>query len=174
MKFDFSIERVELNHLIELQQISRQTFEESFAAYNRDEDMRDYLENKLSLEQLLFEIQSHGSEFYFIYHKCDLAGYLKINHCSIQTDSKGYEGLEIERIYISKNFQGQHLGQKLLDIARERAIALDCNQVWLGVWEHNHRAISFYEKNGFIPFGSQIFMLGLDRQTDILMRLNLL
>lgn len=40
----------------------------------------------------------------------------------------------------------------------------------LGVWEHNHRALRFYEKNGFIAFGTHIFQLGNDQQTDILMK----
>jgi ribosomal protein S18 acetylase RimI-like enzyme len=42
--------------------------------------------------------------------------------------------------------------------------------VWLGVWEKNLRAISFYEKNGFIAFDQHIFQLGDDRQTDIMMK----
>ena len=42
--------------------------------------------------------------------------------------------------------------------------------VWLGVWEHNHRALRFYEKNGFTAFGTHIFQLGNDQQTDILMQ----
>ena len=42
--------------------------------------------------------------------------------------------------------------------------------VWLGVWEQNPRAIRFYEKNGFVPFDTHVFILGEDKQTDILMK----
>jgi ribosomal protein S18 acetylase RimI-like enzyme len=45
--------------------------------------------------------------------------------------------------------------------------------VWLGVWEHNTRAIRFYEAHGFSPAGSHDFFLGSDRQTDIIMRRSL-
>ena len=45
--------------------------------------------------------------------------------------------------------------------------------VWLGVWEDNPRAISFYRKNGFVEFDKHIFVLGDDEQTDILMKLEL-
>jgi ribosomal protein S18 acetylase RimI-like enzyme len=41
---------------------------------------------------------------------------------------------------------------------------------WLGVWEHNPRAIAFYEKWGFKQFGTHPFLLGKDLQTDILMK----
>ena len=45
--------------------------------------------------------------------------------------------------------------------------------VWLGVWEENPRAISFYKKNGFEEFDKHIFKLGNDEQTDIMMKLKL-
>ena len=42
--------------------------------------------------------------------------------------------------------------------------------VWLGVWEENHRALQFYEKNGFTVFGKHDFVLGDDVQTDLMMK----
>jgi ribosomal protein S18 acetylase RimI-like enzyme len=45
--------------------------------------------------------------------------------------------------------------------------------LWLGVWERNPRAIRFYEKCGFRDVGSQIFVLGADRQRDRVMVLSL-
>jgi ribosomal protein S18 acetylase RimI-like enzyme len=43
--------------------------------------------------------------------------------------------------------------------------------LWLGVWEHNHRAKAFYERWGFVPVGTETFLLGSDEQTDVLMHL---
>ena len=43
------------------------------------------------------------------------------------------------------------------------------DDVWLAVWEHNARAIRFYEKHGFARVGEQLFRLGADTQTDWLM-----
>jgi ribosomal protein S18 acetylase RimI-like enzyme len=42
--------------------------------------------------------------------------------------------------------------------------------VWLGVWEHNKKAIGFYRKNGFEVFDHHVFVLGNDHQTDLLMK----
>jgi ribosomal protein S18 acetylase RimI-like enzyme len=41
------------------------------------------------------------------------------------------------------------------------------------VWEHNPKAIAFYRKFGFETVGDHTFMLGLDRQRDIVMALKL-
>ena len=42
--------------------------------------------------------------------------------------------------------------------------------IWLGVWEHNQKAIEFYKKWGFEVFGKYIFVLGNDPQNDLLMK----
>jgi diamine N-acetyltransferase len=56
--------------------------------------------------------------------------------------------------------------QSCLDYIQQQG----CDTVWLGVWEHNPRAIAFYEKWGFEKFGAHDFLLGTDLQTDILMK----
>ena len=59
------------------------------------------------------------------------------------------------------------LYEKAIEIANQR----NADYVWLGVWEENPRAISFYLKNGFVAFDKHIFKLGDDEQTDIMMKL---
>jgi ribosomal protein S18 acetylase RimI-like enzyme len=44
-----------------------------------------------------------------------------------------------------------------------------CDLIWLGVWEHNPRAIGFYRKWGFRQVGAQRFQLGAELQTDLVM-----
>jgi ribosomal protein S18 acetylase RimI-like enzyme len=41
--------------------------------------------------------------------------------------------------------------------------------LWLGVWERNVRAISFYERWQFKAVGDHEFRLGSDYQTDLIM-----
>jgi ribosomal protein S18 acetylase RimI-like enzyme len=91
---------------------------------------------------------------------------------SDQNDLEG-PGLEIERIYVVEEYHGTGIGQELYSLAVERATEIHATHLWLGVWEHNPRAIRFYEKLGFEPFGNQKFILGKDIQTDVLMRLSL-
>jgi ribosomal protein S18 acetylase RimI-like enzyme len=47
---------------------------------------------------------------------------------------------------------------------------LECDVIWLGVWEYNPRAQRFYEKHGFREVGKHVFLLGSDAQTDLLMQ----
>ena len=72
-----------------------------------------------------------------------------------------------------KEFLGKTIGQLLLEHAFQIAREKGNENVWLGVWEQNKRAIRFYQKNDFEEFDKHIFMLGEDVQTDILMKKNL-
>lgn len=97
-------------------------------------------------------------------------GYLKLNTAHAQTEPQAADALEIERIYVLSSYHGGGVGQALYHHAMSVAEDRKASYVWLGVWEHNHRALRFYEKNGFIAFGTHIFQLGNDQQTDILMK----
>ncbi len=156
-----------------LQKISRQTFFETFADKNTAEDMAKFLEENYSLSKLTAELADENSFFYFALSDEEVIGFLKLNTSSAQTESLDSNALEIERIYVLKAYHGKKVGQLLYEKALETARQLNAAYVWLGVWEKNPRAISFYQKNGFTPFDKHIFRLGDDEQTDILMKLPL-
>ncbi|MEI8112229.1 MAG: GNAT family N-acetyltransferase [Bacteroidia bacterium] len=159
--------------IAELQEIGRQTFFETFADCNTEENMQKYLSESYSLEKLTNEISNVSSEFYLASLNKKTIGYLKINFDQAQTEFKDKQSLEIERIYVLKEFHGKKIGQLLYNHALQVAMLKNSNYVWLGVWEENARAISFYRKLGFVEFDKHIFRLGEDEQTDILMKLEL-
>lgn len=139
---------VSINELDQLQKISRQTFSETFASGNTEENMRKYLEEGFSSEKLVAEINDPNSLFYFAVDNGDILGYLKLNLGESQTELKKNEAVEIERIYVLKAWQGKNIGKLLFDWAMDIARTKQAAFVWLGVWEENHRAISFYKKTG--------------------------
>jgi len=167
------IKRVTLNDLEQLQQISRQTFYETFSAVNTEENIANYLSEGFSIEKLTEELNNQGAEFYFVTLDNTVIGYLKLNFGQSQTELQDDKALEIERIYVLKEFHGKKVGQLLYEKAIEIAKQKNVDYVWLGVWEENPRAISFYRKNGFVEFDKHIFKLGNDEQTDIMMKLKL-
>ncbi len=60
---------------------------------------------------------------------------------------------------------GRELYNHALKVAREHGY----NQIWLGVWEHNLKAIQFYKKLGFEKIGEHAFYMGEDKQIDEIM-----
>jgi ribosomal protein S18 acetylase RimI-like enzyme len=167
------IKKVTQTDIDQLQEIGRQTFLETFSAGNTEENMTKYLEEGFSVGKLTSELNNINSEFYFASLDNKVIGYLKLNFGQSQTEIKEDKALEIERIYVLKEYHGKKVGQILYDKSIQIARLKNVDYVWLGVWEENPRAINFYKKNGFIEFDKHFFKLGDDEQTDIMMRLKL-
>ena len=167
------IKKVTINDIDKLQEISRQTFSETFSSKNTEEDMNIYLDEGLSNDRLTMELNDNNAEFYFAKLDNNVIGYLKLNFGQSQTELQDGNGIEIERIYVLKDYHGKRIGQLLYNQAIKIARQKNVNYVWLGVWEENPRAIKFYKKNGFVEFDKHVFKLGNDEQTDIMMKLEL-
>lgn len=167
------IKKAVLADLKIIQNISKQSFTETFAAINSPENMEKYLEESFNTTQLTSEISNPESPFYIAFWEKEPVGYLKLNFGNAQTESIKDNAIEIQRIYVLQAFHGKKIGQILLDEAIKIAHQEAVEYIWLGVWEENHRAIQFYTKNGFITFDKHIFTLGNDQQTDLLMKLNI-
>ena len=167
------IRKINIDDLEALRNLSIQTFKETFEELNTEEDMQKYLLENLSIEKLKSELENPNSEFYFGENNDEILGYLKLNFKDAQTEKLEENHFEIERIYVLKVFLGQKIGQILVDKAIEIGREKNLEYVWLGVWEENHRAIRFYEKNGFEIFGKHDFILGEDVQTDLLMKMKI-
>ncbi len=170
---EICIKLVTLNDIDQLQKIGRQTFSETFSAGNTEENITQYLEEGFSVTKLTSELSNNDAQFYFATLENNIIGYLKLNFGQAQTELQDEKALEIERIYVLKEFHGKGVGQILYDKAIQIARQKSADYVWLGVWEENPRAINFYKKNGFVEFDKHVFKLGNDNQTDIMMKLKL-
>lgn len=164
------IERIGPDHLDQLQQVARQTFDETFRDTNTRENLDKYLERSFNTPKLLKELNHPCSWFYLASINRDVVGYLKVNTCDAQTEQQPEGAFEIERIYVVKAWWGKAVGQALLDLSLKIAAEMKSTYVWLGVWEKNHRAIRFYQKNGFEVFDTHVFRIGDETQTDYLMK----
>jgi diamine N-acetyltransferase len=154
-----------------LQEISYETFNDTFKEQNTPENMSAYLEKAFNLMQLEKELSNPYSEFFFVFFNNELAGYLKVNINDAQSEAMGNEALEVERVYIKSNFQKHGLGKYLLNKAIELAKVHNKSKIWLGVWEKNENAIAFYKKMGFVEIGAHSFYMGDEEQIDIIMTL---
>src|SRR5881275_2796722 len=114
---EIEITRATINNIEQLQEIGRKTFSETFSASNTEENMNKYLEEGFSTNKLTEELQNPNSEFYLAILDGHVIGYLKLNFGKSQTEIKDDKALEIERIYVAKEFHGKKVGQLLYEKA---------------------------------------------------------
>jgi ribosomal protein S18 acetylase RimI-like enzyme len=144
-----------------LAELAERTFRDAFAAQNTPEDVDAYigrvygeeLQRRELVDPLITTIVAEISG--------SMIGFVQIKH--------GEGDMEVARLYVDRRFHGQGIAQQLMDAVIDTARETATSTVWLGVWEHNPRAIAFYEKCGFRITGSHPFLLGSDLQTDYVM-----
>ena len=153
-----------------LRDLAEATFRETFSSQNTPQNISAYASVAFDMDRVRAEYENAHSRFWFARTGPDIAGYLKLNTGPAQTEQDLENAMEIERIYATRAFQGRGVGKRLMATALQAAREAGVNWVWLGVWEHNQKAIAFYEHQGFEPFSRHSFRLGDDEQTDVMMK----
>lgn len=167
------IKRCTVGDLPVLQKISYQTYDETFRSYNTPENMQAYLDQAFDYDKLRGELLNPESFFYMLYVDDEAVGYMKLNEQGAQSEINDPESLELERIYVTSAHHGKGLGALLMDKALETAVQSHKKYIWLGVWEGNDKALTFYERKGFYRISEHIFLMGDDPQTDYILRKDL-
>ena len=70
---------------------------------------------------------------------------------------------ELSKCYVRATAQGSGLAQRLIAASIEAVAERGARVLWLGVNQHNPRAVAFYGKTGFERIGMKAFNVG-DRQ----------
>lgn len=166
---DYTIKRVTVDDVKNLQKISRLTFKETFGADNSAANMSEFLDEAYAKEKLLKEIKNPNSQFFFLLVDDQVAGYLKVNEADAQSEDVAENALEVERIYLAHEYQHQGLGLVLIKLAEKIAREDNKANMWLGVWENNFNAQTFYKKDGFEHVSQHTFVVGDDPQTDYIL-----
>lgn len=165
------ISKVNPYELAELLYVAKQTyFETFFDAFNDPDGFYTYTSALFAPDKLASELSHPDIVFYFARWQGNIAGYIKVNFNAAQSNFKTDQCAEIEHLYILAEYHEKHIGKSLLNRAIEIARNQNLNYVWLSVWENNHKAIRFYERNGFATFDVHHYEIDGDAQRDLLMK----
>ena len=145
------------------------TFYETYADYNTKADMLLYTQEHYSISRIVEEIKVQEEQYFIAKFENKPVGFAKMRNVKNPEFLQNTRNIEIERIYVLKQYQKLRAGKALIDYCIEAAKEEGFEIVWLGVWNQNLNAIRFYEKNVFEEFGTHNFLLGSDLQTDLVM-----
>lgn len=161
------------NEVTLLRDMAIQTANDTFAAFNTKENMDAFLETSYNLEKLTKELTEQDTATYLAWEGDRPAGFLRLRKTDEVAHLLGTNTIELQRIYVLKEFLGFGVGRQLMEFALHYARERKVEWIWLGVWEHNTRAIDFYTRWGFSRFSEHVFPMGDDPQTDWLLKLKL-
>lgn len=153
----------------ELASFGAHAFASAFGPDNTPENMAQYLEGAFSASFIKSQLADPACLFLLAEIGDHLVGYAMLRQGPVPEPADGENPVELVRIYADPSRIGTGIGSALMSAAIQAAAAGGHRTVWLGVWEHNQRAIAFYRRWGFVKVGEKTFVLGTDPQTDHVM-----
>jgi diamine N-acetyltransferase len=168
----FKLVACQQKHAALLAQLGGSTFYETFAPHNDAADMEAYISKTYSVKAIQENLKKEDVLYFAAYNQETDIGYLKLIK-NVQIPLLQGSILEIEKIYVRQEAQGTGVAAKLMEQAIKTAKELTFNELFLGVWQENERAIAFYKKFGFKIFDTRQFQLGQRLCEDYLLHLKI-
>jgi diamine N-acetyltransferase len=152
-----------------LAEFAARTFAEAFGADNRAEDLHAHLASSFGIAQQTQELLNPDEITLLAFQGEMLRAFSQVRPKAPPSCVVLDRPVELHRFYVDRPAHGTGLAQQLMNAVHETARKFGGQNLWLGVWERNPRAIAFYKKVGFTDRGSTHFFVGPDRQTDRVM-----
>jgi ribosomal protein S18 acetylase RimI-like enzyme len=153
-----------------LAELAEATFRATFAATNEARNMDLHCRDNYGEARQAAELADPGIATFVAEDRGRLIGYAQVRDghapACVATGKPG----EIMRLYVAADWHGQGIAQRLMAACLEEIARRGADVAWLGVWEHNPRAIAFYRKWGFVEVGEHTFAVGEDPQRDLVLR----
>jgi diamine N-acetyltransferase len=165
----FTIRRATISDAASLAALAAQTFAETFAKDNTVEDLSAHLRSAYGVPQQSAEIEDPKVVTLLGFKGDVLVGFAQVRSGNAPSCVVAGSPVELQRIYVAASEHGTGLAATLLQHVRLAAQEFSGTHLWLGVWEHNPRAIAFYHKAGFLEVGSHTFVVGSDPQRDLVL-----
>lgn len=115
-------------------------------------DQVDYMIKNYQSAEAMHSQYIDGYQYFMVCYNYKLIGYMSFK--------KQEDSLFLSKIYVSKDYRGQKTGKAAMLFVQEKAIAMHCKSMTLGVNRFNVNAIAAYEKMGFKNVGKMITDIG--------------
>lgn len=156
-----------------LSDIGRDTFVETFGAMYTPANLKQFLEENFEPDIQAREIRDEAIDIRLALAGERIVGFCKIGPVKLPIEHDPETSLELHRLYVRESTQGVGVGRILLTWAIEQSRAKAMKQLYLGVWEANHKAQAVYAARGFEAVGNYQFAVGTQMDDEIIMKLEL-
>jgi GNAT superfamily N-acetyltransferase len=140
--------------------LGARTFRDAFGAQNTAEDMDAYLAKTYTEAAQRRELEDPAWHTLLAEHDGEAIAFAQVRTGRAYECVTGPAPVELYRIYVDRGWHGHGVAHALMEEVIALSRSLRGQTLYLGVWEHNHRALAFYAKYGFVDVGERSFQLG--------------
>ena len=164
-----AIRKANLDDARQLASIAEKTFRDTFGASNTAEDMDLHCQSAYGESIQALELADPSTLTLLTESKGEVIAFAQLHWGEAPACVTGNSPGEIRRFYVVADWHGKGVAQELMNTCLDEMRSRAADVVWLGVFEHNPKAIAFYTKHEFVKVGDHTFVVGHDPQRDFIM-----
>ena len=158
----------------ELDAMARTVWLETFGHSGSREDIALYLRKAYGpTGDLIRHLSDPDHRFRLACREGAIVGYSKLSKPWLPEGTFGPKARQLSQLYTVQAVRGSGVARSLMGWTIDTAREGGAEELLLTVWEHNPRAMRFYEKIGFVHVGDYEFPMGNQIDRDLIMRLAL-
>ncbi len=165
----YCIRRASLEDAPTLAALGAQTFRETFEPLCSSEDLANFLAEAYGEAIQRTELSDPSRPALVLEHEGRPVGFAQLRLGHREPCVTGSRPVELQRIYVLREAHGSGFGAALMEASVELARAWRADVLWLGVWEHNDKALAFYARHGFHEAGDHVFQIGQQVDRDLIL-----
>lgn len=146
--------------------LALRTFMDAFATDSNPHDLALHTARTYGVPQQSAEIAHPGITTLLAEVDGHPAAYAQIRHVTPPSCVQDADAVEISRFYVDQAWHGRGIAQRLMHAALLEARERGARTVWLMTYEHNHRALAYYAKEGFREVGRHGYLFGNTLELD--------
>lgn len=153
--------RADISHAAAIATIGKKSFRAAFEhLFNNKEELFEYLEHTYDPVKLAKSLRKESNYYFLAWVNGQPAGFAKVKKDSLNEQIESIAQMELQKIYVMKEFQGRGVGTALLNEVRNLARDIYPDYIWLDTHVSNEKAMRLYERNGFKKIGKYYFTIG--------------
>lgn len=158
----------------ELDVMARSVWLETFGHSGSPQDIAHYLAKAYGPDgDLIRHLSDPAHRFRLAKADGAIVGYAKLSLPWLPPAYVGNNARQLSQLYVTGDHRGGGVARTLMDWSIETARCAGADELLLTVWEHNPRAMRFYQRIGFVHVGDYDFPMGEQIDRDLIMRLAL-
>lgn len=170
-----TVTEADLSHVEYLSDFGRKSFIYAYQCTLSLEELNKYINHAFSETTIREEILG-SSATYFVCQDSELnpCGYAKLIQSPPPECINSHRCIELQRLYVDSDYRGRGVG-RLLELHSEAcAKNRNISDIWLRVWDGNTVAQDIYKKWEFTMVGKELYPVGEDQRTVLLMQKSLM
>jgi len=164
----FQYRKARANDIPRLAALFKQVYFDTYATEGITTEFTNFTEAQFSRDNINAQITNSKTQLWVATHQDHLVGVLQLDKGK-SCPTTELTAPEINKLYILQRFRSHGIGQQLMHLAHNYLTTEGSDKAWVWVLDSNHRAIHFYQEQGYQHIGQAPFKMEVNTYMNCVM-----